>query len=196
MPLIDNSSILIDSIPLVEQGSTPSTPLAGKSAIFAKADGLYIVDDSGTVTGPLRASVTPGAKVYNNANISLSNGVGANLTFNSEFFDTDGFHSVSSNTDRLTCPITGVYLITACVEFASNAAGQRTIYITRGESDYQAVTDAWPVNGKTTSMNLAIVLHMTAGDYVTLSAVQNSGGNLNVIYSANYSPVFSMQRIG
>lgn len=53
MPLINGQYTNISSIPLVEQSSTPATPASGKSTVFVKADGLYVVDDAGTVTGPL-----------------------------------------------------------------------------------------------------------------------------------------------
>jgi hypothetical protein len=45
----------INSIRLVEQVGTPTTPASGYSSIFAKANGLYIVDDAGAVTGPFTA---------------------------------------------------------------------------------------------------------------------------------------------
>ena len=46
----------IDSIRLTEQESAPA-PDGGYSHIFAKADGLYIVDDDDVVTGPLGGRV-------------------------------------------------------------------------------------------------------------------------------------------
>jgi hypothetical protein len=36
-----------------EQGSNPSTPAANKWKLYFKADGLYLIDDAGVVTGPL-----------------------------------------------------------------------------------------------------------------------------------------------
>jgi hypothetical protein len=45
----------ISSARFAEQGSTPSTPASGYSVIYLKADGLYVIDDAGTVTGPLTA---------------------------------------------------------------------------------------------------------------------------------------------
>lgn len=39
-----------------EQPGTPDTPAAGFSAIYAKSDGLYVIDDDGAVTGPFIAS--------------------------------------------------------------------------------------------------------------------------------------------
>src|SRR5512140_1720332 len=51
MAVID-STVVINGIRLAEQGSNPSSPAAGYEVIFAKSDGLYIKDSSGTVTGP------------------------------------------------------------------------------------------------------------------------------------------------
>ena len=59
MPLINGQYTSISSIPLVEQSSTPATPASGKSTVFAKDDGLYVVNDAGTVTGPMAASAGP-----------------------------------------------------------------------------------------------------------------------------------------
>jgi len=53
MPLIDNDQADINSIPFVEQAENPSTPESGKWRIFFKSGGVYIVDDAGTVVGPL-----------------------------------------------------------------------------------------------------------------------------------------------
>ena len=48
----------IDSIRLTEQGSTPVSPDAGYSHIFAKADGLYIVDDNDVLAGPFASGAS------------------------------------------------------------------------------------------------------------------------------------------
>ena len=40
-----------DWLELNEQGSTPSTPDTSKWRVYAKSDGLYIVDDAGTRRG-------------------------------------------------------------------------------------------------------------------------------------------------
>lgn len=61
MPAIDNIGNSITSIPLTDQGSTPTTPSSGKTRIYTKSDGLYIVNAAGTVTGPLAVSSTGAA---------------------------------------------------------------------------------------------------------------------------------------
>jgi hypothetical protein len=61
MPNINVANI--DLIRFAEQGSTPDTPDATFSGIYMKSDGLYVIDDAGTVTGPLidSASIDHGA---------------------------------------------------------------------------------------------------------------------------------------
>lgn len=51
MPVTTEANISL--IRFNEQGSNPPTPAAGFSGIFMKADGLYVIDDEGLVTGPL-----------------------------------------------------------------------------------------------------------------------------------------------
>lgn len=44
------------SVLLDEQGAAPTTPASGFWRLYAKSDGLYLVDDAGAETGPLAAS--------------------------------------------------------------------------------------------------------------------------------------------
>ncbi len=46
----------LDSLLFDEQGSAPTTPATGFWRVYAKSDGLYVVDDAGTETGPLAVS--------------------------------------------------------------------------------------------------------------------------------------------
>jgi len=52
MPNIGTESN-ISLIRFAEQAGTPSTPASTFSGIYMKADGLYVIDDAGAVTGPL-----------------------------------------------------------------------------------------------------------------------------------------------
>ena len=59
------------------------------------------------------------------------------MTWDSEDFDTDGFHSTSSNTSRITIPSGkgGKYLLVAQTTFASNATGVRIWKIFKNGSE-------------------------------------------------------------
>lgn len=43
---------LAESLLIAEQAANPATPASGYGRLYAKADGLYFIDDAGTVTGP------------------------------------------------------------------------------------------------------------------------------------------------
>lgn len=64
---IIGSNNAFPSVLLDEQGSAPTTPASGFWRVYAKSDGLYIVDDAGTETGPLSTGggASPNLNVYN-----------------------------------------------------------------------------------------------------------------------------------
>ena len=141
-----------------------------------------------------------GARVYNSAAISIPNNTATILTFNSERYDTDGLHSVSVNTDRLTCTRSGVHLISASIQFAAAAGGRRQLYFVvtplLGGAAAVAAEQRTPI-GVTAADQITIsaIYSLSAGDYVQLVAYQNSGGALNVDAAPNYSPEFMMHRL-
>lgn len=138
-----------------------------------------------------------GARVYNNANISIPNATVTVLTFNSERFDNDNIHDTSTNTSRLTCQTPGIYLITACVRFAANATGQRQAYIRLNGSTIIAICTTNNTGASiATDIALATIYSLSATNYVELCVYQNSGAALNVVYASAYSPEFAMIRIG
>lgn len=138
-----------------------------------------------------------GARVYNSANISIAHNTSTLLTFNSERYDTDAYHSTSSNTGRLTAPADGVYLITAQVYFAANAAGYRQVSISvNGTFIALEVIGAVTVASTATVVTLTTQYSMTAGQYAEAYVLQTSGGDLNVVRSNAFSPEFMITRIG
>src|SRR3989304_1047524 len=137
-----------------------------------------------------------GARVYNSANISTTSGVAAVLTFDSERFDTDGIHSTSSNTSRLTCVTAGKYIITGNVMWASNTVGRRQLKIVLNGATTIAFMDETAHQTFEHAETITTIYDLAVGDYVELHAYQDSTGLLNVLNSANSSPEFSMMRIG
>lgn len=196
MPKIDiGGTGTINSVQMTEQGSTPSTPAAGKSGIYLKADGLYVIDDEGNVTGPLVSAVgggyTQGARVYNDAAISVTDINPQALTFNSERYDTDTIHDTGSNTSRLTCKTAGKYLIVGNIQWANITSGSREVDIRLNGTTYIAACSMLGIYQVVTT-----IYNLAENDYVELMAAQGSGNPLNVNSAANFSPEFMMQRIG
>lgn len=62
MARIDNANI--EAIKFDEVASPPTTPSTGDWKVYAKSDGLYVIDDAGTSTGPLGANVNGLHAVY------------------------------------------------------------------------------------------------------------------------------------
>ena len=131
-----------------------------------------------------------GCRIRNSGNVSLTNGSDTLITFDSERFDTDGFHSTSSNTGRITIPagLGGKYLIGANTDVtASPGAGSYcgirlngTTYIATA----QVVNDASYATAVT-----GTVYDLAAGDYIEFLVHVNAASK-NALAAGNYSPEF------
>ena len=140
----------------------------------------------------------PACRVYNSANESILDSTATALTFNSERFDNDTMHSTSSNTERVTATTAGRYLFIGNSAFAANATGTRLSQITHSVGPTDIAREWLPITGaaSTTVLNVATIQAMAAAEYMTLQAWQTSGGALNVLSSANYSPEFMAHWMG
>jgi len=140
-----------------------------------------------------------GASVYNTAAQSISTATNTLLTFDSEFFDTDGFHSTSSNTSRMTIPSGkgGKYLINAFVGFQANATGYRRMSIVKNGTAgiYNKV---YPVQatGEETSVFISQVLNLVATDYIEIQVYQTSGSTLSAWGGSTDGYTFSISYLG
>lgn len=131
-----------------------------------------------------------GVSVYADTNQSVSNETLTAVNFNQEQFDTDGFHSNSTNNSRITIPSGkgGKYLLTGCIWW-EGGTGQRYLTIYKNGSDLAAtnsLSQIAGISGKRGGVAFSQILDLTAGDYIQLYALQGSGGNLNLandIYS-------------
>lgn len=129
------------------------------------------------------------ARVYNDANISIPNNTLTALTFNSERFDTGGFHNTSVNTARLTIPITGTYLVGGAARFASNTTGSRQVNLRVDAVTYIARHNA-PATAGLVFLSISTLTSLNSGSYVEFVVNQDSGGALNVEVDGSWSPWF------
>jgi len=136
------------------------------------------------------------ARVYHDADQLIANGAWTVLNFNSERFDNDDIHDTVVNNNRLTCKTAGIYEITAQVQFATNGAGER-FYMIRlngaiviADTKHKAISTV----ATQTGMTLTTLYQLSVNDWVEVLVYQNSGGALNVVTLANYSPEFMMVR--
>ena len=142
-----------------------------------------------TVTGGVPVWATPsagtptfvGCSLYKSANQSITTGTDTTVTFNTESYDTDGFHDNTTNSERITIPTGkgGKYLITAKTTYASNTTGIRGIYLYKNAAVFLTYNVQPAFTGECNTL-LSYVVSLTAGDYIYFQTYQTSGGALNL----------------
>ena len=169
--------------------------------------GLNVGSATGAATGEIKASASIRqstaitARAYNSAAISISTATWTLVTYDSERFDTDGIHSTSSNTSRLTASVAGHYIISWTGQFATNATGIRGAMIRLNSSG--AAGSGVPIasvlhdasSAASTNLTVTTVYDMGAGDHVEAFVYQSSGGNLDLQAATANSPEFALARI-
>jgi len=144
-----------------------------------------------TVSGGLPAWATPssgtpafvGATAYRTANQSFTGGVATAVLLTDESYDTDAFHSTSSNTSRFTIPSgkDGKYQVTYNLRF--EATGTFAIaYLYKNGSAFQTNTGVHEGQlfnaGAVSQMFGSIQLDLVATDYVEIFAAIQTTYNL------------------
>lgn len=140
----------------------------------------------------------PGARVYRSTAQSINN-----TTSTALIFDTDRFNGPAGNElwdsgvnpERLVAPVSGVYVITGHVEWASDNTGIRTLSVRYNGTTNIASLSATAISGSAHRQSVSTVFFLTTSDYVTLVGYQSSGGALNANSSSSYSAEFSAQWI-
>ena len=118
------------------------------------------------------------------------------LAFNQERWDTDTMHDTVVNNHRITCKTAGKYIVIIRIRWEANNIGNRHLILYINNVTIVSALVASAVAGDFTDIGLSSIVSLGVGDYVNVIAKQNSGGNLNVLSSAQYSPEFMAQRIG
>ena len=136
------------------------------------------------------ASAFSGCQLTNTSNPSISNSTETGLSFNTELFDTDSYHSTSSNTGRITIPSgkTGYYLLLGTAQWDANLTGRREFILKKNgtkviESDTAPSASSYP-----TPM-ISWSVYAAAADYFEIYVVQTSGGALT-IYDQKFGIVY------
>lgn len=150
---------------------------------------------SGAVT-VTRANV--GCQLYNSTNALIANNTETALTWNSELFDSHGFHSTSTNTSRITIPTgyAGYYqaVIITTWDIAS-ATGYRAARLHKNGSNVFFSPNVIGSTSAYVGNHVVFNLYLAEGDYLEAKAFQNSGGNLTT-YQDYQNAVFSVSYLG
>jgi hypothetical protein len=166
-------------------GSTPA-----RLGIGSSGQVLTVAGGVPTWATPSSAASYRGVSLYGTAVQSIPNATDTILTFNSEAWDTDGYHSTSTNTSRITIPagLGGKYLVTMNTSPALNGTGGRYMEIYKNGA--RLVNDIGIAGSASLYVNLAgtFVVNLVATDYIEMLVYQDSGGALNFNKAATTSP--------
>ena len=96
--------------------------------------------------------------------------------------DTDYIRVYNGSAWRV---VAGVYTVSAAVEFAQNATGNRQVHIYTNGSEHSRVTVPSVGSGLATRVSHSAIVELAAGGYVECFVFQDSGGPLNITNGAN-----------
>ena len=138
------------------------------------------------------------ARVYRTVGENILNNTAEVLLWTHEEFDTDDFHSTTTNTDRLTIPADGLYIAIANITWQGNTAGERITYILlNGVANPVANAVMAAVQSTAVAQVVVLIKQLVAGDHLTVQVYQNCGVTLSVAGTSGPSvTTFSIARIG
>lgn len=109
-----------------------------------------------------------------------------------EVWDTDNFHSLSTNPSRVTPTVAGLYRCAGTILWSHNASGDRRSYIGLNGTALAPVGRAIANgdNSLTTAVQRLVACNGST-DYIELLGFQSSGGNLDATGTGSDSSTFS-----
>lgn len=187
----DDSNAIQNSIVDAKGDLISATADNTPARLAVGTNGQTLVADSSTATGlkwetpSAGGSTFSGWLIYKTAAQSIANNTSTFMTWESETYDTDGYHSTVTNTSRVTIPAgkAGKYLLVANLGWANGTTGERYVHIYKGGA---AVAGADNSNARNSFGNSGVqtqrcitVLDLAETNYVEVRVVQSSGGSLN-----------------
>jgi hypothetical protein len=175
--------------------------LQGRNVVnAAPADGQALVWDNansqwepGDVTSQITFS---GARAYRTTDQWIFSGTLTDIQFDAERFDTDSYHDNTNNTNRLTVPSAGKYLLIANISWQQYAGADRQLGIRlNGTTLIASVRDAPPPSGYS-RQSVSTVWDASANDYFTCEVYHNAPGTGTSKAYASFSPEFMIVKLG
>ncbi len=120
------------------------------------------------------------ARAIKTVNQSVTSGVGVQVSFDSEDFDTNSLHDNVTNNNRLTCKTAGKYLICASINWTVNGTGIRQCYLRLNAATVLVSTSIAALPSDDVGQTISVIYNLAVNDYVEVIGYQNSGGALNI----------------
>lgn len=145
------------------------------------------------------AAAFSGCALSRSADQTITTGTNTAMTFDTEIFDTDSYHSTSVNTSRITIPAgkAGKFLLLGYTQYAGNTTGYRQTQFKKNGSAIAQNLSSYTLSGAlSTNIEISLVVDLAVADYVELFVQQNSGSNLDVQGVPSYTLQFSATYLG
>lgn len=140
-----------------------------------------------------------GARVTHNTTQSIADVTATTVAFNTERFDTDGYHDTVTNNSRLTIPtgLSGYYLIGCHLHWATDNDGYRQIeFRIDGATTIASSRDTPGATSVGWRSQLHTVYQLNAASYVEVRVQHAAGGAINIDNASNSSPDFFITLLG
>jgi len=126
-----------------------------------------------------------GCALSSSVDLNINNNTTTAITWNTEDFDTDGFHSTSTNTSRFTIPAgkAGKYLFQSTIRLNNNTTGNRTLSLSKNGTNIKSVFMI-PDNTNP-SISVSAVVSLAEADYVEATYLQDSGSTVPIYLTTN-----------
>lgn len=198
----DDSNAIQNAIVDAKGDLITATAADTPARLAVGTNGQVLTADSTTATGLKWATAASGSTfagcyLYKSGNGSIAHATVTAQTFDSELYDTDGYHSTTTNTSRITIPTgkAGYYEIKFLVEMEQSMTGTRQMRLLQnGNLKYLsafilASTEYAMYNG-------SIVLYGAVNDYFEFALYQESGSTKTVYGGSSYNTWFSAAYLG
>lgn len=169
----------------------------------------FVADSSGSISGTGDLYVTAsdciaiGATVKNYLGLNqyytkkragaiqaIANATNVLINFDTTIIDRQS--AVSATPSQIVLPVSGLWNISACVNFALNATGVRAVKFYRNGAVITGATSQYRAgDNDVTNVHLSIMEPLSAGDIIEVYAVQTSGVSINTTIGS----VFTATRI-
>lgn len=122
-------------------------------------------------------------KVTKSAAQTTSNSTNTVITWNQEDYDTDNMHDIVTNNSRITIKTAGKYSVHCQAAWGSSAVGVRNVNIKKNGTEVTRNRYIPNANAQNTT---GYVGDFAVDDYIELSVLQNSGGDLDFSTGITY----------
>jgi hypothetical protein len=123
-----------------------------------------------------------GASCYTTAQLTVAHDTDTAITYTSEFYDTDAFHSTSTNTSRFTIPAgkAGKYLCSVSIQSDGSASTMGAFLKIRKNGSFLTGTKKFVRSGsEPQNVDFSQVVDLAVADYIEFFIYQNSGASRN-----------------